>query len=95
MIDLTKETPISFRTAATLVPTENGGGVSHVTVWRWSQPSFRGVALESINLGGRKLTSREALHRFFAANSRPAEPPPKARRPRRTSRTKRKVPAHA
>ncbi|HUY36404.1 MAG TPA: DUF1580 domain-containing protein [Pirellulales bacterium] len=47
------------------------------TVWRWYRHGLRGQRLETIVVGGRRYTSREALARFVAATTlaREAEPP--------------------
>ena len=37
------------------------------TTWRWAIKGVRGIKLESIRLGGKHLTSRQALTRFMAA----------------------------
>jgi hypothetical protein len=40
----------------------------HVSApYRWAGPGLRGVRLETICVGGRLVTSTEALARFFAA----------------------------
>lgn len=38
--------------------------VSLSTCWRWCHRGIRGHVLESINIGGRKFTTREAFARF-------------------------------
>jgi hypothetical protein len=35
------------------------------TIWRWYRKGIAGVKLETICLGGTRLTSAEALQRFF------------------------------
>lgn len=46
--------------------------VSPKTVGRWAQRGVRGVKLESIQIGGRLMTTTAALNRFLAAlNSAP------------------------
>ncbi len=35
------------------------------TVWRWANRGIRGVKLETIRLGGKTLTSQQALTRFI------------------------------
>jgi hypothetical protein len=59
------------------------------TIYRWTVIGIRGIRLESIQIGGNRCTSREALQRFFeslTANSSAAipaqapEPTPRARR---------------
>lgn len=59
-----------------------GGKRPHATaVWRWARRGVRGIKLETLCMGGRFLTSREALERFGRAlaavpPSTPAAPPP-------------------
>jgi hypothetical protein len=52
------------------VPHEIPGRVDVSTVWRWAQRGVGGVKLETVKVGGKKLTSRQALSRFIAATSR-------------------------
>ncbi|WP_044255949.1 DUF1580 domain-containing protein [Rhodopirellula sp. SWK7] len=35
------------------------------TVWRWANRGIKGVKLETIKLGGKTLTSQQALTRFI------------------------------
>jgi hypothetical protein len=62
-LDLLREKPLSF---AELAREE---GVSPATIGRWARRGARGVVLESYLRGGRRFSSREALHRFYAAAS--------------------------
>lgn len=39
------------------------------TIWRWMQRGIRGIQLESLVIGGRRYTSREALARFIGRTS--------------------------
>jgi hypothetical protein len=70
MIDLALETPISLTAAARSVPSSRGGKPTHIsTLLRWilsgvKAPSGEVVRLEAIRLGGKWITSREALQRF-------------------------------
>jgi hypothetical protein len=41
-------------------------GVSIPTVWRWSQRGNRGHVLETLSVGGRKFTTREAFSRWIS-----------------------------
>jgi hypothetical protein len=52
----------------------NGRPLSPVTVWRWATYGLRNVKLETIKLGGRRITSVEAFQRFIAATN--GQPPP-------------------
>jgi hypothetical protein len=70
MIDLLAEPLVPLKQAAKLVPAGRGGRPTHFsTVLRWvltgvQGPSGERVRLEAVRLGGRWLTSREALQRF-------------------------------
>ena len=51
---------LSITVAAREVP-----GRPHVsTIWRWVNRGIRGIKLETVMVGGRRFTSREALERF-------------------------------
>jgi hypothetical protein len=70
MIDLTAETIIPLKTACTRVPPARDGKRTHLaTILRWIMNGARGpngerVKLEAVRLGGRWMTSHEALQRF-------------------------------
>lgn len=60
MPDLLNETRLSFAAAARIAET-------HIsTVHRWRLRGIQGIRLESIRVGGRRVTSLQALERFFA-----------------------------
>lgn len=65
-IDLTKEKLISFREAVELLPRRRKGRKVHVaTLYRWALHGLRGVRLETLQVGGSRATTIEALQRFF------------------------------
>jgi hypothetical protein len=70
MIDLTTEAMIPLARAAEMVPPARRGKKTHLsTVFRWvtdgaKGPDGRRVRLEAVRLGGRWLTSTEAVQRF-------------------------------
>jgi hypothetical protein len=70
VLDLATESTLSLAAAARLVPPARGGKRTHLsTLLRWivrgaKAPDGSPVRLEAIRLGGRWLTSREALQRF-------------------------------
>jgi len=65
MVDLSTEHLLSLPEAASRLP-----GRPHIsTLHRWRQRGVRGVKLETLLLGGRRYTSREALKRFAAATT--------------------------
>ena len=67
-IDPTSETLISLPEAASLLPRRRRGKRPHVScLYRWTVSGCKGVVLESIQIGGTRCTSREALQRFFEA----------------------------
>ena len=57
MIDINEEEVISL----TQVSKEYPGRPNASTVWRWHARGLHGIRLETIVLGGRRMTSREAL----------------------------------
>ena len=68
MIDPNSETPISLTEAAKPLPARRGGKRPHVScLYRWTTTGCKGVILESIQVGGTRCTSKEALARFFKA----------------------------
>jgi hypothetical protein len=92
MIDVTSESTISLVQAARLLPP--GRGERPVTLsclLRWVLQGARGpdssrIRLEALRLGGRWVTSREALQRFAErltpAGDTPTSPPPRTARQR-------------
>lgn len=65
-IELRCETLLSFHDAAELLPTRRRGSRLHIsTLYRWAIRGCRGHRLETIVLGGQRVTSLEALQRFF------------------------------
>src|SRR5262245_10259979 len=65
-IDITREPPITFTEAAAYVPRRRRGRKTSVTTFRrWATVGLRGIRLETIQVGGTKCTSLQALQRFF------------------------------
>jgi hypothetical protein len=65
-IDPQAESLLSLSDAARLLPKRRGGKKPHVScLYRWSVSGCRGVILETIQVGGTRCTSHEALARFF------------------------------
>lgn len=68
MIDIENETLISLAEAAALLPCGRKGRHPDVkTLYAWTKNGCRGVVLESVQIGGRRGTSREAVRRFVEA----------------------------
>ncbi len=66
-IDPNTESLISLGEAARRLPARRGGKKPHVScIYRWTATGCRGVVLESLQVGGTRCTSKEALGRFFA-----------------------------
>jgi hypothetical protein len=65
MIDLTKETLVTFREGAKWLPARRRGkSAHHTTFLRWHHTGYLGVKLEAIRLPSGWVTSLEALNRF-------------------------------
>ncbi|NLE37264.1 MAG: DUF1580 domain-containing protein [Pirellulaceae bacterium] len=66
MIDPNTESLLSLTEATKRLPRRRAGKRPNVsTLYRWSIAGCRGVILETIQVGGTRCTSREALARFF------------------------------
>ena len=61
MIDTTTETLLTVNEARAEFPK----APSQATIWRWLLKGARGTILESVLIGGRRFTSKEACHRFM------------------------------
>jgi hypothetical protein len=82
MIDPNSEQIVTFTEAAKLPPRRNVA-----TLFRWRQRGIRNVKLETMMYGGRRVTSLEALDRFFARVTAAADgEPARAETPRRRKR---------
>jgi hypothetical protein len=77
MIDISTESILSLREAAKLLPSSRlGRPCSFQCILRWilngtKSPDGQIVKLEALRLGGRWITSREALQRFAEALTPP------------------------
>ena len=68
MIDILNESLLTLAEAARLLPKRRAGKPAHIScIYRWTTVGCRGVILESLQCGGTRCTSREALARFFEA----------------------------
>ena len=64
--ELLREELLSLPAAAKFLPRRRGGKKVHTaTLYRWTTNGLRGVVLESLQIGGTRCTSREAMERFF------------------------------
>lgn len=69
MIDINREQLLSFTEAAKSFPSRP----NVATLWRWRTAGCRGVKLETVLIGGKRYTSREALQRFVDATTAGAD----------------------
>jgi Protein of unknown function (DUF1580) len=68
------ETIISLTNVPKELPRRRRGRNVHVScVYRWSTVGCKGVVLETLQVGGTRCTSREALQRFFERLSQPVQ----------------------
>ena len=63
---LIDEQVLTFAEATTRLPRLGGRKIHTSSIWRWATKGVRGVRLEARLLGGRYVTSLEALDRFAA-----------------------------
>jgi hypothetical protein len=76
MIDIQNEKTFSLAEATKLdiLPRRRAGRKPAVsTLWRWALHGVRGIRLETIMAGGVRVTSVEAIQRFFDALTDQAE----------------------
>jgi hypothetical protein len=85
MLDLTEESILTLSEAARSLP---AGPVHISTIHRWWRRGVRGVQLETALRGGKRVTSQEALQRFFARTTAIANG---ERAPARTPRQRKKA----
>ncbi len=66
MIDILKEQLLNLKEAAKKQPCRRMGKPTNVsTVFRWGTKGLRGYILETVMVGGIRMTSVQALDRFF------------------------------
>jgi len=96
-IDFHTEEIFSLADAAKSLPRRRGGKKVHLScAYRWTKTGCRGVILESIQIGGTRCTSKEALARFFqrltfGKGSAPEAPRSPAGRRRAAERAEREL----
>lgn len=73
VIDVALEDIITLGEACREIPPK---GISPATMARWVQRGVRGCRLETVVIGGRRLTSRQSLARFYAAQNASESPAP-------------------
>lgn len=65
MINLETEQVVSFKEAAERVPWPGDRKPSYETIRRWADRGVRGHKLETARIGGRRVTTLEAIYRFL------------------------------
>ena len=66
MIDIDKESLVTLADAAKSLPRATRGKPVHVkTVARWALAGLHGIVLDTVMVGGRRMTSVQACKRFF------------------------------
>ena len=66
MIDISSEHLIALADVPAILPKRRGGKRVHLScIYRWTTAGCRHIVLESIQIGGTRCTSKEALGRFF------------------------------
>ena len=81
MIEIQREQVVTLTQATHHIPARRKGKkVAVSTPWRWAKKGVRGVRLETLQVGGTRCTSLEAIQRFCdrltALGDDPALPTP-------------------
>ena len=78
-----------------LLPKRGNKRICVSAVYRWSSDGLRGVKLSTVQLAGRKMTTRSALRRFFdelgGASDAASSPQPGPRTPGQRARSKQRA----
>tara|TARA_R110002124_G_scaffold106675_1_gene258765 strand:+ start:428 stop:718 length:291 start_codon:yes stop_codon:yes gene_type:complete len=70
MIQIENEQVITFTDAIKMLPRRRRRKKIHIsTLYRWASRGIRNIRLETIQIGGTRCTSVEAVQRFFDAIS--------------------------
>ena len=80
-IDAVNETLINFSDLSSWTESNLGRRVSPSTCHRWRLRGCRGVRLETLLVGGIRVTSVEALQRFFERSTRAQDGQPLTENP--------------
>lgn len=65
-IDINRDELLPFKRASREIPSARGEGGIHVaTLYRWAQRGVRGHRLESVLVGGVRMTTRRAIQAFI------------------------------
>src|SRR5262249_40162601 len=90
MIDIEEEDILTFDQAREECTRLRGGRrLAKSTIWRWCKVGVKGIRLEVVYCGGQRLTSKQALARFFqllanlrqSGDSTPVQAPQRGRTP--------------
>ena len=85
MIDIFTEDILTLNSAAAELPRRRKRSRPHVaTLYRWAQRGLGGFRLETIQVGGTRCTSLEALTRFFCQLNKTSTPSTPSRLRRKT-----------
>ena len=69
-LNLLTEDVISLSQARNFLPEVGGKNRPHIsTIWRWSLHGVGGVKLETVKIGSRIVTSKQAVTRFITATT--------------------------
>ena len=71
--DLQKETPLTFKMAKGYCEKRYGKRPDQSTFWRWFAKGLRGIRLQTVLTGAVRITTEEALDRFFEAVNKAAD----------------------
>lgn len=67
MIDIDNEELLTLKEVARLFPSaRTEGQLTPATIYRWASKGIDGVVLETVRIGGVRMSSREAVKRFIS-----------------------------
>lgn len=73
MLNLPSEDSLPIREVPAEIQKTTGQRPHLATIWRWVQRGCRGVKLETVLVGGRRFTSRQAIQNFVLETTAAAD----------------------
>lgn len=70
-VDITREKTLDYRKVPAFIERIRGFRPHISAVYRWSESNSRGIALEFLQTPKGRITSEEAIQRYFEALTRP------------------------
>ncbi len=68
-IDATVDVLVELKAVPKLLQRQLGKRLNLATLYRWQSRGIAGILLETVSIGSKRFTTRQALHAFFAQST--------------------------